>query len=423
MSFWAEAIRLPGTGRTALRLSYLRSAVGTALLAAFCLLAPSREATAQWTATWGSAQMQAAPATLIRADFANATLRQVVHVSIGGTSSRVHVSNAFGAGPLLLRSVSVAAPGKTPGSIAGRPVAVLFNGRASVEVPGGAEYLSDPVSVSVAELSDIAVTMLVQDAPAVITSHPGARATSFLLRGDHAKEAELKGARSFPQWYFLAGIDVRGDKPSSGAVVAFGDSITDGHGATTDGNDRWTDVLAQRLSNVGVVNRGIGGNRMLEDGLGPNALARFDRDVLTTAGVRFVVLLEGINDLGTLDRVIAHTPEEHQALVQRLKGAYRQLAERAHAQGIRVYCGTVMPDRRSEYYHPSDASEADRQAINQWIRSSGTFEQVIDFDKLMRDPQQPDRLLPAYDSGDHLHPGPVGYAAMGEAVAKALAYR
>ncbi len=210
--------------------------------------------------------------------------------------------------------------------------------------------------------------------------------------------------------------------PGAGTVVALGDSITDGHGATTNGNDRWTDVLAARLQalpvyrGVAVSNQGIGGNRLLADGLGPNALARFDRDVLAPAGVRWLIVCEGVNDLGGVARNGEVTPAEHAALVQRVLAAYQQLIFRAHVHGLRVVGATITPYVGSDYYHPGPLSEADRQAVNQWIRAAGHFDAVVDFDKVVGDPQHPDRLLPAYDSGDHLHPSPAGYLVMGEAV-------
>ena len=222
-------------------------------------------------------------------------------------------------------------------------------------------------------------------------------------------------------WYQVSAIDVLAPAAAA-SVVALGDSITDGHGATTNGNDRWTDVLAARLQsaaetrNVGVSNQGIGGNHLLTDGLGPNALSRFDRDVLAPAGVRWLIVFEGVNDLGGLARNGEVTPAEHNALVARVLAAYQQIISRAHAHGIRVMGATITPYVGSEYYHPGPLSEADRQAVNTWIRAAGNFDAVVDFDAVVRDSQSPDHLLPAYDCGDHLHPSPAGYRAMGEAV-------
>jgi lysophospholipase L1-like esterase len=204
--------------------------------------------------------------------------------------------------------------------------------------------------------------------------------------------------------------------------VTFGDSITDGYGVTTNGNNRWPDILATRLQadprtrGMGVLNAGIGGNRLLLDGLGPNAMARFDRDVLNQASVRYVILLEGVNDLGTLTRDQPASPEAHAALVAGMIASYDQMIRRARERGIKVYGATVMPFGGSGYYHPDASNEQDRQAVNAWIRTPGRFDAVIDFDRLMRDPANPGKLAPAYDSGDGLHPSLAGYKAMADAV-------
>jgi lysophospholipase L1-like esterase len=275
------------------------------------------------------------------------------------------------------------------------------------------------VDLEVPALASIAVSIHLDQPPARQTSHPGSRATSYLVHGDRTAATDLPDARRVDHWFQLSGVDVatRGQ-----AVVALGDSITDGHGATTNGDDRWPDVLAGRLHasararNVGVLNLGIGGNRVLLDGLGPNALARFDRDVLAQSGVRTVVLLEGINDIGTLTREAPAAPEAHAALVRNVTAAYRQIVTRAHAHGLRVLGATLTPFAGSDYYHPGPASEVDRQAINAWIRTRGHFDGVVDFDKAVRDPADPQRMAARYDSGDHLHPSPAGYRAMAAAI-------
>jgi lysophospholipase L1-like esterase len=220
-------------------------------------------------------------------------------------------------------------------------------------------------------------------------------------------------------WFQISEIDVQ-TTGYAGTIVVLGDSITDGHGATTNGNDRWTDVLATRLQaspqtrNIGVSNQGIGGNHLLTDGLGPNALSRFDRDVLAPAGVRWLIVFEGVNDLGELARTAEVPPADHAALVERVLAAYRQLIERAHTHNLRVFGATITPYAGSDYYHPSPTSEADRQAVNQWIR--GHFDAVLDFDAIVRDHAHPDQLRAAFDSGDHLHPSPAGYKAMAESI-------
>jgi lysophospholipase L1-like esterase len=357
----------------------------------------------------------------------DATVRQIYHLSVGGSALRVHLSNAFGTEALHFTSVHIARP-LSPSTSAiditsDRPL--TFAGSAEVTVPPGAEFVSDPLEFTVAPLSDLAVTYHLDLPPGTETGHPGARATSYYVHGDFAGAADLKDPKHMDHWYQIAEIDVQA-APGAAVVVVVGDSITDGHGATTNGNDRWTDVLAQRLQgmpktrNIGVSNQGIGGNHLLTDGLGPNALARFDRDVLAPAEVRWVIVFEGVNDLGGLTRDDEVSPVEHAALVQRVLAAYQQIIARAHAHGLRVYGATITPFVGSTYYNPGTLSESDRQAINQWILAAGYFDAVIDFDSVVRDPAHPDQLLPAYDSSDHLHPSPAGYKAMGNAVPLAL---
>jgi lysophospholipase L1-like esterase len=386
-------------------------------------LAPAVK-TQAWVASWGASQQVPEPQNALPADdFRDATVRQIFHLSVGGSALRVHLSNAFGTEALHFTSVHIAKPLSPSASAiditSDRPL--TFAGSADVTVPAGAEFISDPLEFAVAPLSDLAVTYHLDLPPDAETGHPGSRATSYYVHGDFVGAADLPEAKHVDHWYQIAEIDVDA-APGAAAIVALGDSITDGHGATTNGNDRWTDVLAQRLQgapksrNIGVSNQGIGGNHLLTDGLGPNALARFDRDVLAPAGVRWVIIFEGVNDLGGLTRDHEVSPAEHAALVDRVLAAYQQIIARAHAHGLRVYGATITPFVDSTYYHPGALTELDRQAVNQWIRAAGHFDAVIDFDGVVRDPTHPDTLLPAYDCGDHLHPSPAGYKAMGNAV-------
>ncbi len=377
-----------------------------------------------WIGSWAAAQQTPEPRNALEPEaYRDATLRQVVHLSIGGARLRVRLSNTFGTAPLHLDSVRVARP-VHPGSAGILPetdTAVLFDGKKDVWIPAGAEYWSDPVDRPVAPLSDLAVSLHYPAPPAGQTGHPGSRARSFVAPGNLTGAADLPGSRVVEHWYQLAGIEV--DAPAgTAAIVAFGDSITDGHGATTDGNDRWPDWLAGRLQagrerdRLGVLNLGIGGNRLLQDGLGPNALARFDRDVLGQSGATRVILLEGINDLGTLT-VGGEVPRpEHELLVARIIGAYRQMIGRARQRGLRIIGATILPFMGNGYYHPDALNEEDRRRINGWIREQGHFDAVVDFDAALRDPHDPSRLLPAYDSGDHLHPSPAGYRRMAGAI-------
>ena len=381
-----------------------------------------------WVGSWATSQQIPEPQNaLAPEDLHDATLRQIVHLSVGGPSLRVHLSNAFGTSPLHFTSVHIAKPVAT-GAVKIDPAsdkALTFFGESDVTVPAGAEFVSDPVEYPVAAGSNLAVTMHFDSPPAQQTGHPGSRATSYVSHGDLVSAVDLPEAKKVDHWYQLAGVDVVA--PSNAvAIVALGDSITDGHGATTNGNDRWSDVLARRLQSspstqaVGVLNQGIGGNHLLTDGLGPNVLARFDRDVLAQTGVRYVIVLEGVNDLGGSTRNGEVSAAEHSALVRRIEEAYQQVILRAHAHGIKVIGATILPYTGSDYYHPGSSNEADRQAVNQWIRTPGHFDEVVDLDKVMRDPAHPDHLLPEYDSGDHLHPSPAGYNAMGSAIPLSL---
>jgi lysophospholipase L1-like esterase len=386
------------------------------------------EAQTNWVGTWASSQQIPEPANALPvADLADATLRQIVHLSVGGAVLRVHLSNAFGTEPLHITSVHVARP-VSRSAAAIDPAsdrAVEFAGAGDVTIPAGAEYISDPLDYPVAALSDLAITLHIDDSPARQTGHPGSRSTSYVVHGDVVGAADLPDAKKVEHWYFLAGVDVAAGR-NANSVVTLGDSITDGHAATTNGNDRWPDVLAERLQagsatrSLSVLNQGIGGNHLLIDGLGPNVLARFDRDVLAQTGVRYLIVLEGVNDLGGLARTGEVSASEHHALVARILASYEQIVMRAHAHGIRVIGATITPYAGSDYYHPQPSGEADRVAVNEWIRAPGHFDAVIDFDKTMRDPDHPDRLLPAYDCGDHLHPSPRGYRVMGESIPLSL---
>jgi lysophospholipase L1-like esterase len=383
---------------------------------------------AVWVASWGAAQQIPGPQNALPAeDLRDATVRQIFHLSVGGPALRVHVSNAFGTDSLHITSMHVAHPVSPSSSAidASADRALTFGGHRDVTIPPGAEFVSDPLDYAIAPLSDLAVSFHLNEPPARETGHPGSRATSYYVHGDSVSAPSLNEPKHVDHWYQVSGIDTEA-APGAAAVVALGDSITDGHGATTNGNDRWTDVLAARLQaspaarNVGVSNQGIGGNHLLTDGLGPNALARLDRDVLGPAGVRWVIVFEGVNDLGGLARDGEVSPAEHAALTQRVLAAYQQIIVRSHAHGLRAYGATITPYVGSAYYHPGPLTEADRQAVNAWIRAPGNFDAVIDFDAVVRDPQHPDQLLPAYDCGDHLHPSPAGYKAMAEAIALTL---
>jgi lysophospholipase L1-like esterase len=407
----------------------LRSRIQTSLTALLIIFFQfSAHAQTQWVASWMASQQLPEPQnSFVADDLRDATLRQIVHLSIGGPQLRVVISNRFGTAPLHFTAVHVARPVSTASAkiVEGTDKALTFSGRPEVIVPAGADYVSDPTDFSVAALSDLAITLHLDDPPQQQTGHPGSRATSYLVHGNQVSALDLPEAKKVEHWYFMASVEVAA-APRSAAIVAFGDSITDGHGATTNGNDRWPDILAKRLqanpatAELAVLNAGIGGNRLLLDGLGPNALARFDHDVLAPAGVRYIVVLEGVNDLGMFAREQDHARAEHDAMVRRMLAAYEQMIVRAHAHRIQVIGATIMPFAGSQFYHPGPETEADRQAVNQWIRTPGHFDAVIDFDKITRDPEHADRLAVAFDSGDRLHPSAAGYEAMANAIPLAL---
>ncbi|MGH9609265.1 MAG: SGNH/GDSL hydrolase family protein [Bryobacteraceae bacterium] len=391
------------------------------LIFALCV---SAQAATHWVGSWAASQQLVEPQnSLAPADLRDATLRQIVHLSIGGSELRVHLSNAFGTAPLRIDSVHIA---RAPSPAADRidpntDQALTFEGKPYVTIPAGAEYISDPVAFAAKPLSNLAITLYIHSPPAHETGHPGSRATSYVVHGNRVAARDFAKPKKIDHWYFISGVDVAAPRKAF-AVAILGDSITDGHASTTNGNNRWTDVLARRLQanpatrDIGVLNEGIGGNRVLLDGLGPNALARFNRDVIAQPGVRYFIVLEGVNDLGMLTRNRKMPASAHRKMVHRIIGAYSQMIERAHEHGIEAIGATIMPYAGSDYYHPGPASEADREAINKWIRAPGHFDAVIDFAKIMRDPAHPSHLRPAYDSGDHLHPSPKGYRVMGDAV-------
>jgi len=402
-----------------------RRALGLAAALALTLgISAGAHAEGRWIGSWASAQQVPEERNALPADALNdATLRQIVRLTAGGDRLRVRISNAFGTTPLRVTAARVARPlsNDAPAIDPATDRAVTFAGRAEVTVPPGAEYLSDPIALKAAPLSDLAVTLHIDKAPVVQTSHPGSRATSYVVKGDKTSAADLPDALKTDHWFQLSGVEVEADK-GAGAIALIGDSITDGYGVKPNTNLRWPDAFAARLQanpktrKLGVLNLGIGGNRVLLDGLGPNAAARFDRDVLMQSGVTHVLILEGVNDLGVLTRDQPVGADSHAALVAEVTTAYAQMVHKARARGIKAIGSTIMPYGTSAYYHPDALNEQDRAAINAWIRAPGNFDAVVDMDAIMRDPANPNRLAPAYDSGDGLHPSMDGYRFMAQSI-------
>lgn len=361
--------------------------------------------------------MSPLPAPPSSPHFSNQTLRQVAHVSMGGSSVRVVLSNAFGTSPLAIGAAAIAIRDTGATLKTGTVRTLTFSARPATTIPPGAIVYSDPVDLLVPSLGDVVVDVYLPgttDAPSPLTMHGGALQTNYVSGpGNFAGSAAFKPAATTRSWFLLARIEVAGG-PGSATIVTIGDSITDGTASTPDTNRRWPDRLAERLtvwnSRLGVVNMGIAGNRVLGDAsyaFGVNAQARFDRDVLAHPNVAYVVVMEGINDIGMARAGATPSAED-------LAAAHAQLVQRAHARGIRIYGATLTPFEGAAYYTPE--GEAKRQALNAWVRTSGTYDAVLDFDAVTRDPMQPGRLLPLYDSGDRLHPSDAGYEAMGNAI-------
>jgi lysophospholipase L1-like esterase len=379
--------------------------------------APARH----WVGTWAAAPQ---PSEGPRSELDNQTVRMMVRVSIGGSQLRLRFSNRFGRQADTLGDVRVALAGAGSSIVPGSGRQVTFSGQDSFTLPPGSEALSDPVALAVPALTRLAVSVYAPVFTGAATWHALADERGYIAgHGDFAAAAAFPpDAEMTTHWFWLDGIDVAAP-PSARAAVAFGDSITDGYQSTVGADRRWPDVMAQVLDapgrggDVGVLNEGISGNRILHDQAGPSALARFGRDVLAQNGVTAVILLEGINDIGWPDEKGGRYAAQAVTAANIIAGL-RQMIARAHARGLRVFGCTLTPYLGADYYSP--AGEAKREAVNRWIRSSGAFDGVIDFARLTRDPADPKRLLPAYDSGDHLHPNDAGYAAMGKAAAAAL---
>ena len=372
-----------------------------------------------WVGTWAAApQRETNSSGTIGTDGTEGTtLREIVHVSLGGPEVRVVLTNEFGVEPLTISAATIATSAGDGSIVAGSSAPLTFSGSSTVTIPPGALIVSDPAPLKIAPLSDLAVSLYLPVQPAsALTLHSFADQTNYEVPGDAVTSASLATPKEFYSWKFLKGIDVEVDSDSK-AIVAFGDSITDGARSTRDKNLRWPDILAQRLQSnkktakLGVLNEGIGGNRILHDGAGSNALARFDRDVLAQAGVKYLVILEAINDIGQAARL--DNPHDI-VTADDLIAAYSQMARRAHTHGIKVIGATLTPYVGAGYASPK--GEAIRQALNQWIRTTKELDGVADFDKATSDPTNPSVFSSTADGGDHLHPGDAGYKAMGESI-------
>ena len=418
----------PRKHRRSLRpvLCTLRSgALAIALAFAGATRAPARAPTPaqpelDWLGTWGTAPQLVeeanVPPELLAGEL---TLRQTMRVSVGGEHLRVTVSNAFGTQPLRIHAAHIARAERagTPDIVPGTDHRLSFGGAAEVEIPAGGTAVSDAIAFPLEPFADVAISLHVAALHRDVTGHPGSRTTSFIQPGSAAAEPTLPRASTVDRWFLVTGIDVRSRRDAA-AVVILGDSLTDGRGSTTNGNDRWPDQLARRLQadprtrRIAVLNMGIGGNRVLRDGPGPAALKRLDRDVLEQPGARWLIVFEGINDIGTAAAARARGQEAPSAA--EVIAGLEQIARRARERGLKVYGATLLPAGTS--FYDVTTFEADRTAVNAWIRTTDAFDAVIDFEAAVRDPDEPGRLAAAYDSGDRLHLNPAGYKALADAI-------
>ena len=394
----------------------------------------------QWIGTWATAPQPFIPGSL--QTFRNQSLRLIVHTSAGGTKVRIKISNTYGDGSLLIGGAHIARR-SAAAEIDPRSDRMLkFQKKSSTTVAAGSMVVSDPVEMDVPALSDLAVSLFLPQRTEAKTSHSVAKQTSYVSpeTGDSTAAVNFPVGKTIHSWPFLTGVDVEAS-PGAAAIVAFGSSLTDGDGTTADTNGRWPDVLAERLqkgaggkAEIGVLNEGIIGNRLLHDspkgadnpfgaGLGQAGLARFERDVLAQAGVRYVIVGLGINDI--LFPAFQFTPPNEKVSAEDIIAGYRQVIARGHRKGVHVIGTTNPPFENSAFeglvtaFYTSER-EAIRQKVNDWIRSNGEFDGVVDLDAVLRDPSHPTQLLSAYDSGDHLHPNNAGCIAEGNAVSLAL---
>lgn len=360
-----------------------------------------------WVGTWATSVQLTESNNMPPMGLSNNTLRQVFRVSIGGDKIRFKLSNEHGNSAMTVNSVHLAVSAGSGSIKADTDKALTFGGKESVTIAAGKAVFSDTVDFNVTQSTDMAVTIYFGSVPSSLTGHPGSRTTSYIVTGNKVSASNMASATTTEHWYAIAGMDVLKDS-SFRTIAALGDSITDGRGSTTNQNNRWTDNLAARLlanpatSKVGMCNHGIGGNAILSGGLGPTATARFDRDILGQSGIRYLILFEGVNDIGS------------GASANNLINAYKQFITKAHAKNILVYGATITPFNGNSYY--SASHEQARQAVNTWLRTSGMCDAVIDFDAAVRNPSDQSKLMSTYDTGDGLHLSPAGYKKMSDSI-------
>ena len=386
-------------------------------------VAPSPNAPPVQAATQPTPPPPARPAPAPPRSFNNQTVRMFMRASIGGSTVRVHLSNAFGAGPIYIGSAHIALRDKDSAIVPATDHALTFNGRSSVTIPLGAEIISDPVSLTIQPLAQLGVSVFVPNETGAASTHSLGLHTTWVKSGDAISAPDLADGDTLRSWYWVSGIDVQAPADSA-AIVAFGDSITDGASSTPDTDGSWPSDLSRRLvanpatANIAIINEGISGNQVLNDGAGVNALARFDRDVLAEPGVKWLMILESINDINIASRppnpnFPAPTPPTivPPLTADDLIGGLKQMVLRAHDHGIKVIGCTLTP-----FGNANEKAETMRQAVNAFIRTPGSFDAVVDFDQVIRDPADPRQFRAGYNNFDKLHPNDAGYKAMADAV-------
>jgi lysophospholipase L1-like esterase len=375
-----------------------------------------------WVSTWGAAPQGPVARNLSLKGFSNQTLREIVYTSIGGSEARIELSNTFGTKPLQVAAAAVGIAGTGAAVVPGTNHPLSFAGQPSVLIPPGAEVLSDPVALSVKALQRLAVSLYLPAHTGPVTNHLVAKQTNYVGSGDDVGiDAGTGLGTKTTSWYLLDAVDVLAPPRELGAVVTLGDSITDGVASTPDANTRWPNDLARRLGalsgdSLSVIDEGIGGNRVLNNAscCGVNAVARFQRDVAGRAGVREVILLEGVNDIGYSGHTGALTAPHTDVSAAQIIAGDEMIIAQAHADGLKIFGATLTPFKGARYWTP--AGEAKRDAVNQWILTSGAFDGVINFAQVLADPTDPEAMNPIDNSGDHLHPNSLGYRAMADAV-------
>jgi lysophospholipase L1-like esterase len=389
----------------------------TSVSAVFAQSTKSEPAPASWVGTWAASPFDGDPWHTIPT-LVDSTLREIVHTSIAGKSLRVRLTNEFGTEPLRVDAATIAIGAGVSSIDAASLHSLTFGGSPSIVIPPGAEVLSDPVALATPASANLAISIyLPLQQVSDVSVHSSAQQDSFIQPGNHVRDASLAEPVVTPSWYFLKGVDVEPDNVDAAAIVTFGDSITDGARSTENANHRWPDYLSARLqgdpatAHLAVLNEGIGGNCVLIHCVGQNAPARFNRDVLSLSGVKYVIVLESINDIGTLKR--PNRPD-YKLTAEDLEQGLAQLVARAHEHGIKVFGATLTPFKGAGYF--TEHGEQIRTAVNHWILTSGVFDAAIDFDKATGDPADPLVFAPQYDSGDHLHPKDAGYAAMAASI-------